>query len=892
MSSSSWTRRHFLGAAGMAVAAGSLKPTAFGQQGGEHRDATSVVECIPFSDALKDADVLLSSISDGQAESLMLGNGDLYGIVWERDGGLFMRITKNDIWDARVDTSNDPDLPHVDMETREVSGGTGAPPSYAKLYPQPRCATGLRLGPSLSNDALQWRCIRTAPQFALNPMEDGTGAEMSVGGEALDSTGYQVQLPDNPVAASMQFTINGSENAEYYADVFGPAGEKIFNTGWTPSPRVEQQIELEFRPVQVGAVVLYTRTLDGAEAENLFGGVCLRNDDEEIVLKFQTASSRNARLDVAKAVATIESDRGETTQVRILHDGNVVLVRSCEPVLLEPIFADTLPDAVLGETDGVSWLRMEMPGDDDYEGMVYAAGVAAQGDWKVVSLVTSFDVNGGDPLQHAIDLAKSTIRHEADSLISRHEEAWGRFWSRSGVDLADSELQRLWYRMLYFAKTVCKPGAAPVALMPPLASDATPWHADYHHNYNAWQAFWPLPAANHPELADPWISYIDEMLPRFQWLARQRYDLEGAVFPISSFLHEPDPTQCTSNNNRQVGMNPWGMTIGMGGMSVQSMWQKHLCEPDPEYLREKIYPTLREVAKFYVGYMEKCKRDSQGSVVLGPSYSPEHGPMGINNCPFDIGYVRYTFNALIQASEELGVDQDLAAQCRTYKDLMGDYPTALNGDGEPVIVDWDGCGYKQVPQHNIEVPASPVFPCDQVTWFSSEAEKELFRRTIRDTTRTGNNSHIMFNIAKARLSMPEAVADAKAWAVPRTLPNGFIQFPWAHGTFMQEMIGLVGLINEFLLQSVDNKIRVFPCWPKDQDARFAGLRAQGGFLVAAEQKSGQVVKLEVISTVGGSLQLLSPWDRIAVNGEAVTTVEQGLVTLETEPGETLTFRKI
>lgn len=59
---------------------------------------------IPFENALKDASVALTSMQDGQRESLILGNGDLYGIVWEEGGGLFMRITKNDIWDARCRT--------------------------------------------------------------------------------------------------------------------------------------------------------------------------------------------------------------------------------------------------------------------------------------------------------------------------------------------------------------------------------------------------------------------------------------------------------------------------------------------------------------------------------------------------------------------------------------------------------------------------------------------------------------------------------------------------------------------------------------------------------------------------------------------------------------------
>jgi hypothetical protein len=52
---------------------------------------------IPFESSLKEASVVLESPQDGHGEGLMLGNGDLYGVVWERDGVLTMRVTKNDI---------------------------------------------------------------------------------------------------------------------------------------------------------------------------------------------------------------------------------------------------------------------------------------------------------------------------------------------------------------------------------------------------------------------------------------------------------------------------------------------------------------------------------------------------------------------------------------------------------------------------------------------------------------------------------------------------------------------------------------------------------------------------------------------------------------------------
>ena len=92
-----------------------------------------------------------------------------------------------------------------------------------------------------------------------------------------------------------------------------------------------------------------------------------------------------------------------------------------------------------------------------------------------------------------------------------------------------------------------------------------------------------------------------------------------------------------------------------------------LSQPDREYLEAWIYPMLKEGAKFYVAFMDRCKRDESGKVRLALSYSPEHGKMGIYNCPFDIAYVHYTFDAFVLAADKLGRDADLAADCRRLK---------------------------------------------------------------------------------------------------------------------------------------------------------------------------------------------------------------------------------
>jgi alpha-L-fucosidase 2 len=116
----------------------------------------------------------------------------------------------------------------------------------------------------------------------------------------------------------------------------------------------------------------------------------------------------------------------------------------------------------------------------------------------------------------------------------------------------------------------------------------------------------------------------------------------------------------------------------------------------------------------------------------------------------------------------------------------------------------------------------------------------------------------MFSVAKARLSMIEALDDARNYYKPEVQPNGMFHWPM-HGFYLSESVGIAAGISEFLLQSVDGVIRVFPCWPKERDAQFANLRAQGGFLVSAEQKGGSVTQVEITATAGGKLRLLDPW---------------------------------
>ncbi len=806
---------------------------------------------IPYPAALEAAAIGEEKISDLNSEALAIGNGDLNALLWERNGALCLRVAKNDIWDARVDTSADPPLMKVDIPNQKWSGGGGNVPSWGNPYPSPRCAAVVRLGAARGED---WSCIRAGGQANEWVRQgDGSGV-MAIEGAAGASAGYQIALPAQATNFNrVAFKIAGTPGARYYVTLLATSG--IRESGWKDSAPAEEEVAFDAPPGgRLTAVLVYVMTVDGKRVENRIRDIRLTGTMAPLTLPPGMRSGRPsaARLDLRRAVATT---RGAT--VRALADRNVFLIETDQDVSLEEIRSSQLPVADQGETDGVAWLHQKMPGDLDYAGMEYALAVAARGNRKAVAVVTSRDTQE-NVRDAAVKLARATAGADVGDLTAKHEAEWARYWSASGVQLGDPDFQLWWYRMVYLLRCFSRPGAVPAGLWALQPGDAPNWHGDYHHNYNAWQPYWTSFIINHAAQAEPWVDYMNELLPRLKWYAKTTYDCEGAFVGISSFAFEPDPAKCKSKNQRQIGMAPWGYTMGMIGMSAQVLWHHHIYQPDRRYLEEKIYPVVREAALFFCSFAEKCPRDEAGKAKFGPSYSPEHGGFGVANVPFDLAYARFSLRAGIAAAGELGCDGDLVARFRKAIDLLPDYPTAPDAEGNPVVVDWTGCTFRQIGEHNITVPAVPVFPGEQVTWFSPEPEKALFRNTLRLTRHRGCNSTIMLSVAKARLGMPEAPEELRSYYKPQVQPNGMFYWP-LHGFYLSESVGIAAGISEFLLQSVDGVIRVFPCWPKERDAQFANLRAQGGFLVSAEQKGGSVTQVEITATAGGKLRLLDPW---------------------------------
>ena len=142
-------------------------------------------EQIPFPAALADAAIRVESLSNIIDDALIIGNGDINALIYSVDRAVMMTLTKNDVWDARLETYRDPPLPTLDLIKRLGRSETAfpltdnnrdfvlpegetwqGPDSYsAKPYPCPRQCARICIGEMVS--------LKAAKEMNAQPIQKG-----------------------------------------------------------------------------------------------------------------------------------------------------------------------------------------------------------------------------------------------------------------------------------------------------------------------------------------------------------------------------------------------------------------------------------------------------------------------------------------------------------------------------------------------------------------------------------------------------------------------------------------------------------------------------------------------------------------------------------------------
>ncbi len=471
-------------------------------------------------------------------------------------------------------------------------------------------------------------------------------------------------------------------------------------------------------------------------------------------------------------------------------------------------------------------------------------------------------------------------------LRAAHEAWWADYWNKSGVSIGDPVIEMHYYRSLYILGSCSRDIDFPPPLYGWTTDDNPLCLGDYHLNYNHQAPFYGLAQANRLEQADPHDTPLLDFMERAAWHCRELYGHEGGIYPVGI---GPKGIEVSFNSpkvfpNGVCRVEHGGYFHGQrtngsyGLVNVASRWY---CTYDLDYAK-RVYPLVRLLATFWEHYLT-WEEAGQRFVIENDSVHEGSGP-DKNGC-VSLALCRMTLELALDMSRELGCDGDPHAAWEHILAHLSGY-TFQQRDGKSVFrYSEEGFGWSD----GNSIGSQHIYPAGQVHLDSEPGLLAIARNTIEVMARwsdfNGTNS---FYPAAVRVGYdPEVILGKLRGYVGECRPNGFYQPKNMHA--IENCSTVPNTINEMICMGHNGVIRLFPVWPKEQDAAFVRIRCWGAFLVSASLRGGVVQDVTIVSEKGRDCTVVNPWASDCVqlvrNGTLAERLAGERVTFGTEPGE-------
>lgn len=452
------------------------------------------------------------------------------------------------------------------------------------------------------------------------------------------------------------------------------------------------------------------------------------------------------------------------------------------------------------------------------------------------------------------DLSKLPTNQRLDR-ISDAVKAWERATQQQSSPLPDAaqglrddpSFAALYFQMGRYMLIACsRPGDEPANLQGIWNElRSPPWESKFTTNINFEMNYWPAEVTNLSELHEPMFDMIEDLMISGRRTAEQQYGIyRGWVLH-----HNTDQWRGTAPINNIDGMWP----TGAAWLSYH-MWEHYLFGGDREFLEKRAYPALKGASEFFVDFLVEDPRS--GYLVTNPSHSPEQGPLNAGPA-MDMQLIRANFDATIEASEILGIDEAWRQTLRQTRARL--VPDQIGKHGQ--LQEWQDDVDVPHNNHRHMSPLWGLYPGAQFT---------------QDDPR-------LFNAAKVLLQWrgDGSTGWSYAWRIPlwarvydgnfairqlylqlskRTFPNLFDKC----GPFQVDgNFGATGGLPELWLQShlrvpgtripIIHLLPALPdIWPKGE---IRGLRARGGFNVDLKWEQSKLVYARIKSNLGGPVRI-------------------------------------
>ena len=230
-------------------------------------------------------------------------------------------------------------------------------------------------------------------------------------------------------------------------------------------------------------------------------------------------------------------------------------------------------------------------------------------------MVTMLGDTVAEAKSSAAELLAEMIAKTYDGISEETVAWWEKYWKKTPViDIPDKEISELYYLGMYRMAGLYAPNVPPATLQGAWLEDdrIAPWSNDYHFNINVQECYWPTFAGNHPEYILPLFDMVKGWKETLREYAKNFVGIEdGQMLP-----HAVD-----DHGIALGGFWPGHIDHSCTAWTAQLMWQYWRYTLDDEFMRDTLYPFMKETMNVYAEMLEE---DDEGNLFLAAESSPEY----------------------------------------------------------------------------------------------------------------------------------------------------------------------------------------------------------------------------------------------------------------------------
>jgi len=382
-----------------------------------------------------------------------------------------------------------------------------------------------------------------------------------------------------------------------------------------------------------------------------------------------------------------------------------------------------------------------------------------------------------------------------------------------------------------------------------------PWNADYHLNINLQMNYWLANMTNLDELNTPLFNYIDKLVENGKVTAQKNFGCQGTFIPHATDLWAPTWLRAPTAY--------WGCSMGAGGWLMQHYWQHYEYTQDISFLKNRAFPAMQEVTKFYSDWLIEDPRD--GTLISAPSTSPENRFFNKEGKPvatclgsaMDQQVIFEVFTNYIKACSILKVNNSFVGKIKMQ--LIRLRPGFIIDDNGRIL-EWDRPYTELEPGHRHMSHLYGFHPGSTIT---KDENPDIFKavtntlnyRLANGGAGTGWSRAWLINCS-ARLLNGEMAHEHIQLLLQKSINSNLFD---SHPPFQIDgNFGYTAGVTEMLLQShEENKIRILPALPKAwKTGSIKGLKARGGLTLDIYWENNSLKKVIIKPEFDRKLKLL------------------------------------